>query len=323
MEVTQKPITGDTLFSLVNSPKPKRPELVEGFLYEKSCIMLAADPGCGKSILTLQLAMSASIGAPLFGILNIPRPLRTYYIQRERPKEEILERMEAMQNVLKWDKHSIVIDDGTQPLSFVKEKHGDFIIRRIMKHTPDIIIIDPLYAGHSGLKDEETVSKLCGFLNILQFKTGASLVINHHTIKSSYTQKGDKIEKDDPFYGSQFIKAFITGSYHVTRLGNGILLTNKKDSHSNLLNKIELAYDHESYTLMGKVSKMGSADRLQLLLRHYYENNKLVSFNEIQAHLGVSTVMLRKLISIQVQKNIFKNVSPPGKKAYYKVMVKI
>ena len=56
------PVTGSNLKDLVDSPKEKRPIIAQGFLHEKSVIMIAADPGTGKSLIALQAALQLSAG---------------------------------------------------------------------------------------------------------------------------------------------------------------------------------------------------------------------------------------------------------------------
>lgn len=314
---------GQALKLLVDNPKPKREAIADGFIYEKSVLMFAAAPGCGKSILTLQTAMSLSCGEPVFGMFRVNKPHVVYYLQRERPKEEILERIELMQKVNNWNPDNFILDDSTQGLNFVNPKHSDFLIRKIKNQSPSVIIPDPIYAGHGDLRDGQKALEICHFLTKLQAETGATIIINHHTVKDNYDYKGNKIKKDDPFYGSQFIKAYVTGYYTVERGGKGILLENMKDSHSNMMKRFELEFDSEHFVLRGTTFNMPLRERLILFINDRFEKEKGFTFNELKHHLGVSDSHIRNTLSDTLFSKNLKNVSPLGQKAYYKPTSKI
>ena len=320
----QPPITGDTLKMMVDSPLPKRPAIAEGLIFEKSCLMLAADPGCGKSMLSLQSAMELSAGLPVFSALPVSRPYRVYYIQKERPREEVLERLQALQKVIPWQAGNFYLDDELQRLNFTRPDHADIAINRIAGYNPEVIYIDPIYAGTGGLSKDEIASAFCDFLTQLMSKTGAAIWLNHHTVKqtSFMTYKGEQIEKDDPFYGSQWLKAHVTGSYYVKprQDQDGTVWSLKKSNHSNLLKELTLSYDPETMLSTLAVDYGKTHDRLLMFIARQRDLNKPFTFRELMTFLGVSHSHARRLIETPHFSNILKKLKNKGRATLYTVL---
>ena len=252
-----------------------RKPIIAGMVYEKSFMMIAADPGLGKSIVALQAAAELSCALPVFGCLDVPEPRITYHIQLERDASEIFERLAMMEKVIPINYDKLFIDDQLKGINVLKDEHVSMVLSRIKKYCPrpDMIQIDPAYgAVAGGLRDDIPASMFTRFSTILQHELGCSNWINHHTVKDSYSSfTGDKIKKNDPFYGSQWLKAHVTASFYMSARGNGegVLLEKKKDSHSNLLDEIVLTFDPVTCTSQMDIneSKINKRDKLLLYLR--------------------------------------------------------
>src|SRR3990167_6813869 len=124
-------LTGEVLKTALNEINPERKALIEGFLYERSILMISADPGAGKSTLTAQAIAQMSCGLPVFGCLFVPRPIQCYYISFERGREEILERLKVMQDIIPMDFSNIYINDSFIGYNVLDLTHADFIINSI------------------------------------------------------------------------------------------------------------------------------------------------------------------------------------------------
>lgn len=277
--------------------------LVEDFLYENKVLMIAADPGIGKSLIATQLAVSLSSAIPLFGALKIPSPRYVYYLQLEGAYEEFIERMRAMQQVI-----PIATDylcwDSTPHLNVLKDDHVDAVVARIKDwHRPDCIIIDPLYMSvMGGLSKDEPASAFVRFSSILGKEFGASRILIHHTHRALYDRKGEQIEEVDPFYGSQWLKAHVDISYHLKALDADHAQTrlhNTKARAANVMKNIVLQYHPETMTCT-MVGERGSDTATARILAYFNDCKKAgdaTDFYQVQRRCQVSTAQLRHLLN--------------------------
>lgn len=319
-------LTGEPLKQALNEIHIDRKPLIEGFLYERSILMMSADPGAGKSTITAQAIAQMSCAMPVFGCLFVPRPIKCYYISFERGREEILERLKVMQEIIPMDFNNIFINDSFIGYNVLDVAHADFIIKAINHDcmNPDVVIIDPIYASVAGgLSTDEKASQFCRFSARLQSIVGCSNWLNHHTVKESYNKDGEPIEKSDPFYGSQWLKAHCTAAYYLKRKDGGSFLKNKKDSHGNLLDKIVLEYNQEDY--MSFIEKgnaeMPALDRLKMFLRSKWKSDqKTFNFEQLLGCLQpLSTARLRQLIIHPLFVDHVDTLKVPGQKSLYTV----
>ena len=320
-------LTGEELKVAINEIHPERKALIEGLLYERSILMMSADPGAGKSTITAQAIAQMSCGLPVFGCLFVPRPIKCYYLSFERGREEILERLKIMQDIIPMDFNNIYINDSFIGYNVLDINHAEIIINAINNDciNPDVVFIDPIYASVAGgLSTDEKASQFCRFSAKLQSVVGCSNWLNHHTVKESYTDKGDVIEKADPFYGSQWLKAHCTAAYYLKRRDGGTVLINKKDSQNNLSKKIVLEYNPEDYiSFMDKTTQETPAiDRLKMFLRTKYKStNRTFDYASLEACLQpLSTARLRLLCGQVWFKECVTVTKSSGKKSLYEIV---
>lgn len=309
-------LTGKKLKEAVDNPLPKRNPIAEGFLYEKSCIMVYADPGFGKSCVSLQAALELSSGLPLFGYLNVDKPHRIYYIMKERPVEEALERIQEMQTVVKWNEENIFLDDDMQLLNFCREDHQKIAIDKIEEFHPDIVIIDPIIAGMTKF-NEEAVLALTNFLTKLQRQLGTTHWLNHHTVKSKVEMDGS--QKSNPFYGSQFLETHITGSYWLTKTKHGSVMNRKKNSHKNLFEKLEFEFDENYYISRLMDHSMTIKTRFNRFLESRKALNKPFTIPEIMANLGCTKSTVKAYLSTPLKDGVIHNLNPSGADGLYEL----
>lgn len=318
-------ITGLSLVNKLKEVRKEREALIEGLLYEHSIIMISSDPGAGKSVLIANIIARLSMGFRVFDQLYCPKERICYYIPFERGAEEILERLKHLQSYTAMAYDNIFINENFIGLNVIDTRHADHIIETISKDCkPDLIILDPIYASVSGgLSTDDKASQFCRFSARLQHTFGCSIWLNHHTVKDTYSSfNGEKIGKSDPFYGSQWLKAHVTASYHMKRNHDdtGIILDKKKDSFGNLIEKIELGFNAEDYSLFSKESDTEDSkkDRFYRFLRASKANKKPFTFNDLKGvYKGVSTSYLRRLLCTpEVDTSIKKHKSNGGATLY-------
>ena len=257
--------------------------------------MFASHPGLGKSILTIQMCLEISAGLPVFGAFK-SYPTKIYYIQKERPIDEVAERVEEMQKTIPWNPDNFIVDSELQTFSLSNEKNHAWIVERIKKHNPGLVIIDPIGAGTPGLSKDEPANIFCNFSTMLQKETGATNIFNHHITKDSYDRDGDKIVKDDPFYGSQWIKAHVTGSYLIEEIDGGRKFSNKKDSHTNLISKFDISYDSERMISTSKKESMSALDRAKQYFNAMKTTKQKFTEAKFRAYLGCAPTTSREII---------------------------
>ncbi len=291
---------GEVLKTKVTETRPERLAMIEGLLYEKSVIMISADPGVGKSVLIANIMASLSTGLSAFGSLFIPKPRICYYIPFERGEEEIFERLNSIHTSIPITWENIYVNPSFIGMNVIHPPHADEIIAMIKSDCkPDLIILDPIYASVAGgLSTDDKASQFCRFSARLQSEFKCSIWLNHHTVKDTYSSfDGQKIGKQDPFYGSQWLKAHVTGSYHMSSRDDGVILEKKKDNLGNLIEKLTLGFNPEDFTQYAKDYDEESTSDIKIkdFLRKQFNLKRRFTFAELKGCVrGVSTSYLRK-----------------------------
>ncbi len=325
MDTTDIPqvLTGTALELAYNSEMKERKALVEGFIYEHTINMMSADPGVGKSTVTAQMAVEMAGGMNVFGIYNMDRPLNVLYIQAERPIIELLERLHNLNKTMPIVKENLYITDAYQRFNLLKPDHVDLFIECINRDCPnaDIVIIDPIYPMVSGgLKEDLPASAFTKAMSRVQYELGCALWYNHHTVKSQYASNGAKVEKDDPFYGSQWLKAHVTGSYYLKESPCGVKMVKKKDNYDIMPSSISLDYEPEAGIVSVPANELSSLDKLRNYLHRREIDKKEFSFKDIQDEIKVCTRILRKNLVHSSIKNKLKVVSSIRNKNLYQFL---
>lgn len=320
-------LTGEALKSALHETTPERKPLIEGLLFERSILMVSADPGAGKSTITAQAIAQMSCGLPVFGQLNVPKPVKCYYIAFERGREEILERLKVMQDIIPMDFSNIHINDFFIGANVLDSTQASAIIGAIQYDCmgADVVFLDPIYACVSGgLSTDEKASQFTRFSARLQSEIGCANWLNHHTVKESYAQNGSPIEKADPFYGSQWLKAHCTAAYYLRKNDSGTVMLNKKDSQNNLLKKIILEYNPEDYIsfIDQKNMELPAIDRLKMFIRNKWKSdNKTFYYDQLETCLQpLSTSRLRTLCGQVWFRESVTISKSSGKKSLYTVI---
>ena len=320
-------LTGTALDLALEQTADSRPALIEGLLYEHSVLLVSADGGTGKSTLVANVMAQASLGLPVFNALYCPRPLTCYYIPFERGSEEIRERLKHIRKAIPFATERLFIFNhpAWMPNLYARSDQ-DFLLASILRDCPakpDIVFYDPIYqAVAGGLCNEDRVSIFLRFNTRLMNELGCATWLNHHTGKPGYTSDGMKIEKEDPYYGSSFLRNHCTGSYYVKEHEGGTTWLEKKDNLKAMLKKLVLTYDTETYTSTVEDQSDGLSveDRLRIILRRMKHEQKAFTFKQIEGCLpGVSTSRLRALFSTPHITANLKKVKSLGQATLYEV----
>ena len=276
--------------------------LIDEFLYKGMVMLLAANPGTGKSVLATQIAASLSCGASVFDLLPVPRPCRVYYIQLEGTYYETIERLRHMEPQIPFDEVNLCWD-VCDYLNVERADHIAKLIERIQAFgSPDLIIIDPIYMTvRGGLSKDAPATAFVQFSHTLRQQFGCALLLIHHTHRERYATDGTKIEEADPFYGSQWLKAHVDVSYLVEVVDKAhtqIRLENKKARGGNVHKRLILHFRPETYTcyLERDAKEIDALTRVLAFIHECKKSGRSTDFYEV---LGVSHLSMSHLRRLQ------------------------
>ncbi|MEL0098644.1 MAG: AAA family ATPase, partial [Opitutae bacterium] len=176
--------------------------LGERFLSQKGSWLVIGQSGIGKSSLAMQAAMMFALGKDLFG-LKPARPLRQLIVQAENDFGDLAEQFQGVANGLGIDELSDEMDMLNSQIKIVADathigkQFVDFLQRKIDKHAPDIVWIDPLL---SFIGDDISRQDVCGrflreWLNPVAEASHVAWAMMHHTNKPP--QDSDKIDWEE------------------------------------------------------------------------------------------------------------------------------
>jgi len=320
---------GQSLEEAINTVSPERKALIENLLYEKSAVMLYADDGAGKSVLTLQACLQTTVkDTMVFGEFHVPQARNVLYFQMERHPDETFERIRHLQKAVPFDKERFALSVALQGTNLQDHKSATDALLRIVEivqeigFSPDIIVFDPIYTlASSGLETAEACNAITNFFRVLQIHFNCTILATSHTNRGVRDMEDGGRRKGQDMYGNRFLSAFFTGSYHIQAKpdGAGSIWKLDKNSQKNLEKKIELMYDpvtHQSIHLSeGKFSKK---DKLDNFLKSCKMSNKEFSYMEMQEVSGLSDSGLRGYLSGYLSETIVETSKGKYGKLLYK-----
>jgi len=166
---------------ILESKIEEPPALIKGFLYEMDNLIILGDAKTGKSLFTMQLALSLSSGESFLDSLNVTKPCKVIYVQAEGKMFETIPRGKKMckevpynADNIKWIYLPTFPMDRPDSVNIFLKKAGDF--------KPDVIIFDPLYklASSGSLTQDDVANAITNNLDILKVHFSAAIVLNHH-----------------------------------------------------------------------------------------------------------------------------------------------
>ena len=273
--------------------------IINRLLYQKTTIMIAADPGLGKSTVAIQLAASLTSATPAFGKLGIIAPHQVYYLSFETTYEDFLEQLAAMGDHVPLDASRIAWDDEAIGFDALKGEAISGLITKIQGwRIPTVIIIDPIYMAVSGgLSKDEPASAFVRFLNILKRQFGCAILLLHHTHRNKQTPDGKK--ESNPYYGSRWLEAHVDTLYIMEGLPKhtGVVLRCEKDRRKICLPRLTLDY-HKSW--MGCTLRESDEDddtlaKLVAILEAGRAKGLCIPQRELAERLDTSPRHLRRL----------------------------
>lgn len=198
--------SGEEFFNL---ELKKRDWLIRQIARIGDSVLIVGGEKSGKSILVKQLTCSLTSGTqPFLDEYVVEKACKVTYIQLEGELIDTRDRYEAMRSELDFnpDNFNIIF---SEPINLQDENALKGLVELIeSKHTPDVVIIDPIYFALNGsLSDDEGVRKFLGNIRRLKDHFGCTIILVHHTRKLKFDAKGEVIQDgDEATFGSASLK---------------------------------------------------------------------------------------------------------------------
>ena len=322
-------LSGQALLKAIKDSTEESEALIEGLVYANSAIMIFADDGLGKSIISLQTALQSSKGDKVFGGLNVPKPLKVVYAVAERGVEESLHRLNLMTQAQQINPDNLCITDELMKGYKITTEEGMHKAVNVLQQAshqiganqPDICYVDPIYPLiKGGLSSDETASYITDFCRAIQVRLQCSLVIVHHTNRGGRNTSGRRTEGD--MYGNRFLSAYFTGSFHLRAnpVGNGVTLYRMKNSHANLVPEVKLRFDKEYFLsfLQGDTAPFTKEQLFHTFVDQCRQNKKKFAFKDVEKALSnVSHQHIRRLLKREADSGTLKVLNPNSTSRMY------
>lgn len=167
--------------------------------------LIVAPGGTGKSALMMGEAVAMATGQNLLGVAPV-RPLKVWLHNAEDDHTEALRRLTAtlMAHGLRWPdlNGNIILTSGrdldlmlavqTRDGGVVRRSVVERIVAEVKAASVDVIVFDPLGAMHTlNENSNEAANMLMGAFREIAHRTGAGVVLVHHTSKAAALDMGN------------------------------------------------------------------------------------------------------------------------------------
>ena len=278
--------------------REERQPIIEDFLYEKQVLMISSDAGVGKSVLSEQAFLCLIRPQALFGYMAIRKPYRVYYLQLEGDYGEYIDRARMMRAVIPIEEGTFIWDE----CRLAEASNSAWVkgtLQEMDKIKPEVFIVDGLYKL-TGLKlaSEEGSKAIIRFLDQVQSAFDCAVWLNHHIHRIKY-QEGKAVDEDDPFYGSQWLKAHVDTSFLMKRGAKdqvGLFL--KKSRGSDVPKEILLHFNPETFTLFTEtdLDQMSGEEKVIAFYKRLLKSGRnSTTFEEVQAETKGSHSHIRRI----------------------------
>lgn len=242
-------LSGEALREYLENPLVGQDAIVEGLIFKDTVNIFYSDPGAGKSVIAVNMLASMSGGWDVFGLLKMKRFAKCSYLQLEGSRDEQLGRLKEMLTEIPADFANIAWH--TSPLYVESEDSKRLMLEELEGYEPEVIFIDSFYClTTKGLSSETGFLPVRNLIREIKDRTNATIILLHHSQKPTYTE-GKKDIKEEPFLGSQYLKAFADMMVHVSRVSDDkvCLKVTKASRNNEGLKMITLKFNKINWTV--------------------------------------------------------------------------
>lgn len=181
--------------------------LVDKLIPKKGLCLITAEPGIGKSRLSMQLALSLATGTP-FLKYPVERPMSVMYLSLEMPGDMLKHFLENQLSATDLEKSlsdNYKLVPLGRPLDLLSEEGFNFLDMLLEEHNPEVMFIDALGSLTFDELGEVQSKDITNRLTELTAKYGTTFFVVHHNRKPDLS--GKKRPNLGDVYGSQYIAA--------------------------------------------------------------------------------------------------------------------
>jgi len=193
-----------TLSELLDSKITEPPSLVPTLLYEQDNVIILGDAKIGKSLFSMQLALSLTAGEYFLDTLKVTKPCKVLYVQAEGKMFETYPRTKRMAKEVPYKRGNLLW--GYLPLiPMDKPDSAKQFIQLLGDFRPDVIFFDPLYklASTGSLVQDDVAIRIINSLDQIKYHYDATIIINHHEHRVKRKETGEIIDEgDNSIFGS-------------------------------------------------------------------------------------------------------------------------
>ena len=193
-----------TLEEIMENEIEETPPHIPGILWKQDNVIILGDAKIGKSLLSLQLALSLTSGKKFLDSYEVLQQNKVLYVQAEGKMYETFSRVKKITKEVDHVRGNLIwLYLPAIPMD--KEDSCEKLLKEIGDFTPDIIFFDPLYmmASTGSLKDDDVAIRIVANLNKIKTHFGATIILNHHQHRTKRDNHGSKIEEgDESIFGS-------------------------------------------------------------------------------------------------------------------------
>lgn len=170
-----------------------KPYLVDRLVLgeDMSNVVMAANAGEGKTTVCLGVALCMAQGRPVWGVLDVPRPLKVVFIDEEEVRSQIRETIDMMAEVYGRPKRGMLtgLSGKGSHYSIGNPKSLELLERRLDKIGPDFIFLDGWqWFVDNKVSDRDFVGPALAWWKRIRGKYGCGTWIIHHNKKMGAPQ---------------------------------------------------------------------------------------------------------------------------------------
>lgn len=316
------PLHGAKMREAIESLDTSLDVIASELIIAGECTMVTAPPGKGKTTLGLQATFHISAGTPVFGILDVPRPVGVYYVAFETNNKRFVDKRRRMKAAVPCNEDLIWFDTKCIGLNVSDHMHCRLFINRVKEAGPlvKVIVIDPAYKTVAGgLSKDAEGNAFTRFLSMLSDETGCALLVFHHTHRELW-QNGKLVTESNPIFGSQWLVAHPSIMWNIEPWEGGTKWTLTKDREGICRKEIKLNYDEVTGASFspGAASEVNLIGRLVTLLKTFPRNAQHTT-TDLATMLGCSAGSLRNRLNEPELQQLVEFIRPEGKPTIWKI----